>query len=60
MRVTYFRDDGNLLICTHAFMKDQRRTPPGEIARALSIHDEYFRAKRAGQITIETLGDDNG
>lgn len=35
-RILWFFDEKNraLIVCTHAFVKKQQKTPPGEIARA--------------------------
>lgn len=46
IRIPYFRE-GNQFICTHAFLKDQRKTPPGEIGRAEAIYEEYIAARDA-------------
>lgn len=55
LRVLYFQDE-NKYICTHAFLKDQRKTPGGEINRAETIRLEYLEAKRTGQLRIVKLG----
>jgi len=56
LRIPCFRD-GNNYICTHAFLKDQQKAPPREIATAKRIYEEYQQAKEAGQITIVKRGD---
>lgn len=51
LRVLYFQD-GNKQICTHAFLKAQKKTPPGEIDYAIAISEDYFSAKHNNQIII--------
>jgi phage-related protein len=46
LRVLWFYDEGRLVVCTHSFMKDRRKTPPDEKARAILMRRTYFDAKR--------------
>ena len=52
VRVMAFWDEGNLIICSHAFMKKSQKTPRGELDRARKARDEYFTAKRTNQLTF--------
>jgi phage-related protein len=52
VRVMAFWDEGNLIICSHAFMKKSRKTPAGELDRARKARNEYFTAKRMNQLTF--------
>jgi phage-related protein len=45
LRLIFFYDAGRTIILSHGFMKDTRKTPPGEIGRARNAVDAYFRAK---------------
>lgn len=38
-------DEGNLVILFNGFIKKSRKTPRGEIIRALKLKDEYFSEK---------------
>ena len=38
-------DEGNLVILFNGFIKKSRKTPRGEIIRALKLKDEYFKEK---------------
>lgn len=51
LRVLWFYDKGRVIICTHAFWKDQR-TVPDEITRAVKLKSSYLAAKKAGDISI--------
>ncbi len=53
LRVLWFWDEGRMILCTHGFVKKSRKTPPGEIARALKMKAGYEAAKRAKQLKFE-------
>lgn len=38
-------DEGNLVVLFNGFIKKSRKTPRGEITRALKLKDEYFNEK---------------
>lgn len=48
IRVLWFWDEGRIIVCTHGFVKKQRRTPRREIEKARKQRDAYFVAKSAG------------
>lgn len=53
IRVLWFYDRGSVVVCTHGFVKDSRKTPKREIESALRVRQQYFAAKRANAIQIE-------
>lgn len=55
LRVVYFFDKGQVVICTSAFTKAER-TPPAEIDRAKRFRSEYHQAKTHGDLQILDLG----
>lgn len=55
LRVLWFWDEGRMILCTHGFVKKSRKTPPGEIARALNMKASYTVAKQAKQLKFESL-----
>jgi hypothetical protein len=57
LRVLWFYDAGRVIICTRAFLKDVKKCPPEEKARALKIRDRYLQAKTHQQVTITELED---
>ncbi len=50
LRIAWFWDEENLIICTHGFVKKRQKTPPGEIDRARRIRDLYRSAKAEGRV----------
>lgn len=54
LRVLWFPDGERTFICTHSFIKDERKTPPQEIETAKRKRAEYFAAKACGPIQIKT------
>ncbi len=52
LRVIWFDDAGKIIVCTHAFLKDQPRTDPREVSQARLLRAEYFDAKQCGPIPI--------
>lgn len=57
LRVLFFYDEGRVIVCTHAFWKDQR-TAPNEINKAVAMRRGYFDAKRSGGLEIREERDD--
>ncbi|MBE0653122.1 MAG: type II toxin-antitoxin system RelE/ParE family toxin [Bacteroidales bacterium] len=47
IRVLWFYDEGNLVICTHAFIKKVKKTPRKQITKAKQRRAEYFTAKES-------------
>lgn len=47
LRVLWFFDEpgDSIIICTHAFVKKQQKTPPGEIARAEERRVLYLKER---------------
>jgi phage-related protein len=52
LRVLYFYDADQLIICSHGFVKKTRKCPPGEKAAAAARRREYFEAQRNGELVI--------
>ena len=44
-RVLWFYDQGQMIICTHGFVKKKKKTPRVEIDRAKKIRRQYFEEK---------------
>ncbi len=53
VRVLFFYDKGNIVICSNFFLKDQQKTPPREIEKAKEIREQYLNDKKAGKNTIK-------
>lgn len=53
LRLVWFWDAGQMIICTHGFEKASQKTPRGQIEKALAKKDEYFKAKAAGTLLKE-------
>jgi len=53
VRVAWFYDENNQIICTHGFFKDTQKTPKNEIDKAIEIKNEYFNAKARDDLRIE-------
>ena len=53
VRVAFFHDENKLIICTHGFYKDQRKTDPEQIKKARKFKNNYFEAKKNKSLTIE-------
>jgi hypothetical protein len=56
LRVAFFYDqlDKSIVVCTHAFWKDQR-TMPEEIERARQLRRLYCDARREGRLRVSAL-----
>jgi phage-related protein len=65
LRVLWFYDAGvppsrRQIICTHSFLKDTRKTPPQQKARAVRMRRQYLEAKRTRTLPqIEERGNDD-
>jgi phage-related protein len=45
LRVPFFQEEGgNVVVCTHMFVKKQQKVPPGEVAEAVRWKKRYERA----------------
>lgn len=53
LRVLCFKDDGKLIICSHGFVKQTKKTPPQEIEKAEKEKRLYFEAKERGELKHE-------
>lgn len=53
LRVLWFYDAGKVIVCSHGFVKDTRKTPVGEIDRALNAQTAHRIAKKAGRLKVE-------
>ena len=54
-RVIWFKDGDAVVVCTHGFVKDQAKTPRGEIELARKLKREYFETRP----TVEELSDES-
>jgi phage-related protein len=52
IRVLWFYDEGQMIICSHGFLKTSRKTPQRHIHRAESAYQRYFDDKAQGKINI--------
>lgn len=50
LRLFCFFDEGNLIVCTHGFLKKKAKTPQSELTRAEAIKKEYDLAKKKGEL----------
>ncbi len=51
LRVLFFQGaSGNMVICSHMFLKKTQKTPPQEIGKAIRAKREYDRAEQAGRV----------
>lgn len=48
-RILCFFDEGNLVILLNGFVKKQRKTPKGEIRKAVRLMDKYYKEKKKAQ-----------
>lgn len=53
LRIVWFWDEDKMVICTHGFSKSTRKTPRGQLERALSMKSDYFEAKSKGALLQE-------
>jgi phage-related protein len=53
LRLLWFWDAGQMIVCTHGYVKASQKAPRGQIERALAKKDEYFKAKDAGTLLKE-------
>jgi len=44
-RIFFCFDNGNLVVLFHGFQKKTKKTPPGEIEKALNLMKEYYESK---------------
>lgn len=51
LRVLFFQGaKGNMVICSHVFLKKTQKTPPKEIEKAVRAKQAYEKAEAAGQV----------
>ena len=53
LRILFFRDGNRVVVCTHAFQKNQKKTPRGVIEKAEAARKAYFVDKANGAIVID-------
>jgi hypothetical protein len=51
-RILWFEVEGKIVVCTHAVLKDQPKTDPGEIARAIEWRRRYMDAVSSRTLKI--------
>lgn len=59
LRVIFFTDAGNLIICSHGFLKKTRKVPRKEIEAAKRARRQYQKAREANPIEIMEDRDDD-
>jgi hypothetical protein len=52
IRILWFYDEGQMIICSHGFLKTSRKTPRNHIRRAENTYRRYFDDKTRGTINI--------
>ncbi len=52
IRVLWFYDEGRVIICAHAFLKKDNKTPKREKEQARSAKAAYLDARQAGRIRV--------
>lgn len=52
VRILWFYDRGRVIVCSHGFIKQTRKTPESERALARQIFREYRAAKATDDIQI--------
>ncbi|MEJ2367973.1 MAG: type II toxin-antitoxin system RelE/ParE family toxin [Acidobacteriota bacterium] len=52
VRIFWFWDDGQLIICTHAYRKKSRKAPRREIEKAKLLREQYEDAKRKNALIV--------
>lgn len=51
LRVLFFQGStGNVVICTHMFLKKTQKTPPIEVKKAIKARKEYEQADKSGLV----------
>ncbi|MBP6717278.1 MAG: type II toxin-antitoxin system RelE/ParE family toxin [Rhodoferax sp.] len=51
LRVLFFQGaKGNLVICTHMFLKKTQKTPPKDVNKAIRAKEKYEHAEKAGLV----------
>ena len=53
LRVAWFFDQGNIIICTHGFFKDSQTTKKADQNKAQKTRAAYFAAKEHNNIEFE-------
>jgi phage-related protein len=53
LRILWFYDRGQIIICSHGFVKDSKQTPASEITRAEKVLKRYLVDKAAGRLIEE-------
>jgi phage-related protein len=53
VRVMAFWDGGQMIICSHAFLKKSRKTPKRELTRLKTAKEDYFVAKQNDELVVD-------
>lgn len=53
LRILFFVDAGQVVVCAAAFVKKSRKVPRIEISRAEAVESRYQESKHAGRLTVE-------
>lgn len=54
IRVLWFYDAGQIIICSHGFIKQRQKTPRREIEIAADAREKYLKAKILNQVKEES------
>lgn len=55
LRLLWFYDEGNVVICVNGYIKQGQKTPNAEIDAAIQWKNDYLTAKRTGTLKEITL-----
>lgn len=58
IRIFWFEDSGNIVICTNAIVKDSQQTREKDKNKAQKRRDEYYQAKKSGNLIIDEMKKD--
>ena len=50
LRLLCFWDEGNLIVCTHGYLKGSQKAPKNQIQRATRMRRDYLIAKKKGNL----------
>lgn len=51
LRVLFFQGtQGNMVICSHMFLKKTQKTPPKELRKAIKAKGQYLQAEKIGRV----------
>lgn len=57
LRILFFWDGGNLIVCSNGFLKKSMKTPTNQIDRAEKCRESYEAAKATETLQVEEASD---